>query len=34
MPELTWTFGYPIAVGLMIASAVLPYAYFKRRGWL
>ena len=34
MPELSWTFGYPIAVGLMIASAVLPYAYFKRRGWL
>ena len=34
MPELTWTFGYPIAIGLMIASAMLPYFYFKRRGWL
>jgi len=34
MPELSFTFGYPIAVGLMIASAVLPYVYFKRRGWL
>lgn len=34
MPELKWTFGYPFAVGLMILSAVLPYFYFKRRGWL
>ena len=34
MPELSWTFGYPIAIGSMIVSAVLPYAYFKRRGWL
>jgi magnesium transporter len=34
IPELSWTFGYPLAIGLMIASAVLPYVYFKRRGWL
>ncbi|HET6471888.1 MAG TPA: magnesium/cobalt transporter CorA [Pseudomonadales bacterium] len=34
MPELSWTFGYPIAIGVMIASAMLPYFYFKRRGWL
>jgi len=34
MPELGWTFGYPIAIGAMIVSAVLPYVYFKRRGWL
>lgn len=34
MPELKWTFGYPFAIGLMILSAVLPYFYFKRRGWL
>ncbi len=34
MPELHWAVGYPFAVGLMIASAVLPYFYFKRRGWL
>ena len=34
MPELQWTFGYPFAIGLMILSAVLPYFYFKRRGWL
>lgn len=34
MPELKWTYGYPFAIGLMILSAVLPYLYFKRRGWL
>ena len=34
MPELKWTFGYPFAIFLMIASAILPYMYFKRRGWL
>lgn len=34
MPELEWLFGYPFAVGVMLASAILPYLYFKRRGWL
>jgi len=34
MPELGWEFGYPVAIGLMILSAVLPLWYFKRKGWL
>jgi magnesium transporter len=34
MPELSWWFGYPLAIALMILAAVLPYLYFKRRGWL
>lgn len=34
MPELEWTFGYPWAIGLMVASAALPFLFFKRRGWL
>ncbi len=34
MPELKWLLGYPAALGLMVLSAVLPYLYFKRRGWL
>ena len=34
MPELNWTFGYPFALLLMAASAILPYLYFRRRGWL
>ena len=33
MPELEWAFGYPLAIVLMIMSAILPYWYFKRRGW-
>jgi len=34
MPELHWPVGYPLAVLLMILSAILPYWYFKRHGWL
>jgi magnesium transporter len=34
MPELGWTLGYPFAISLMILSAVLPYLFFKRKGWL
>ncbi|MGV1015032.1 MAG: magnesium transporter CorA family protein [Methyloceanibacter sp.] len=34
MPELDWWLGYPVAIGLMVLCAVLPYLYFKRRGWL
>lgn len=34
MPELSWSFGYPMAIGLMIASGILPVWYFRRRGWL
>jgi magnesium transporter len=34
IPELHWTFGYPLALLLMLASAITPYLYFKRRGWL
>jgi magnesium transporter len=33
MPELDWTFGYPMAIGMMVLSAVLPYMFFKRKGW-
>lgn len=34
MPELDWHLGYPWAIGLMIMSAVLPYLFFKSKGWL
>jgi magnesium transporter len=34
MPELTWHYGYPISLALMFASAVGPYLYFKKRGWI
>jgi magnesium transporter len=34
MPELEWMIGYPWALGLMIASAILPYSFFKQRKWM
>ena len=34
MPELEWMGGYPFALTLMIISVLLPYVYFKRKGWL
>jgi len=34
MPELDWSLGYPAALALMAASALLPMWYFRRRGWL
>lgn len=34
MPELRWIEGYPMALGLMVISAVAPLIYFKRRGWI
>ena len=33
-PELNWPLGYPMALALMLASGVLPYLYFRRRGWI
>jgi magnesium transporter len=34
MPELSWSFGYPMALFLILCSAIVPYAFFKRKGWL
>lgn len=34
MPELHWHMGYPWALGLMLLSAILPYAFFRWRGWM
>jgi magnesium transporter len=34
MPELEWVAGYPIALLLMVATAVVPVWWFKRKGWL
>ncbi len=33
MPELGWPWGYPMAVGLMVVSAIVPFLYFRRKGW-
>ncbi|MDB5897310.1 MAG: corA [Ramlibacter sp.] len=34
MPELDWAMGYPYALALMVASALVPMWYFRKRGWL
>jgi magnesium transporter len=34
MPELRWSVGYPMALGLMAVSSFLLYRVFKRRDWL
>ena len=34
MPELSWGGGYFFSLVLMVVSAVVPYIWFKRRGWL
>jgi magnesium transporter len=34
MPELSQRWGYPFALTLMAASAMVPMWYFRKRGWL
>jgi magnesium transporter len=34
MPELSWGFGYPLAIGTMALAAFALYRVFKRRDWL
>ena len=34
MPELHWAYGYPMAIGLMLAMGGGLYAVFKKKGWL
>ena len=34
MPDLESPMGYPIAIGAMIVSALIPLIYFRRKGWM
>ncbi|MEO7787489.1 MAG: magnesium transporter CorA family protein [Sphingomicrobium sp.] len=34
MPELKWLYGYPMALIIMLISAVGPWYYMRRRGWI
>lgn len=34
MPELSWPWGYPFALGLCVLSAVVPYVVFKWKKWV
>lgn len=33
MPELSWHYGYPMAIGTIVLATVLPLVWFKFRGW-
>jgi magnesium transporter len=33
-PELEWAYGYPYALFIMVASALVPMWYFRKRSWL
>ncbi len=34
IPEISWKFGYPVSLILMLVSGILPYLYFKWKRWL
>ncbi|GAB2984213.1 magnesium and cobalt transport protein CorA [Frigoribacterium salinisoli] len=34
MPELHWTFGYPMAIGMMLLLALVLFVVFKKKHWL
>ncbi|MEY9990517.1 magnesium transporter [Streptomyces sp. V4I8] len=34
MPELRWTFGYPLVLGVISVACVVLYRGFRRNGWL
>jgi magnesium transporter len=34
MPELAWTYGYPYALGLMVAMGLVLYLAFKHNKWI
>jgi magnesium transporter len=34
MPELGWVWGYPMALGLMVLSALVTYLLLKWKKWL
>lgn len=34
MPELEWQMGYPFAIAVMVTSVLVPFWFFRRKGWL
>ncbi|MFN0217824.1 MAG: magnesium transporter CorA family protein [Hyphomicrobium sp.] len=33
MPELKWLYGYPMSLLLMVVAGIVPYLYFRAKGW-
>jgi len=34
MPELAWEWGYPFGLALIMLSGIIPFLWFKWRGWI
>jgi magnesium transporter len=34
MPELHWTYGYPVVLAVMVTISLVLYRAFRRSGWL
>ena len=34
MPELTWSYGYPVVLGTIVATCGLMFFFFRKSGWL
>jgi len=34
MPELEWAWGYPSSIAMMVVSAIIPFFFFRWKGWL
>jgi magnesium transporter len=34
MPELDWSYGYLYSIALMVISVGVPFAVFRKKGWL
>lgn len=34
LPELSWSFGYPLSIGLMLLSCLTTLLIFRKKGWL
>jgi magnesium transporter len=34
MPELSWTYGYPYAIALIVVSMIVPLVWFKIKDWM
>jgi len=34
MPELAWTWGYPLALSVIVSVAALLFRRFRKAGWL
>jgi magnesium transporter len=34
MPELSWTWGYPAVLGVMVVVGIVLIIFFRRHGWL